>query len=257
MANLINPQGHIVNPLRLALNSIQDVTFRNKFLLAAPALVLATAVSVPPTPLHAAPAKPVAANSSALAFTLTARIGYAAPGETPLPPQTVAADVLLHGNRARVQTNFGGQPSVVLFSPPYVYRLLPKAKAGVRWKMNPRSSRTMGEFSPQDLLRDPSLIRAGLLQNGARKLGAAKLSGVPVEIYEVKNFRGEKGQTARAWLRAADALPLRFEVKGGHLQVTASWQNYRRPKSVPASSFSPPAGFKVRDAKGQPPFAAM
>jgi hypothetical protein len=246
-----------VNPLRLALTSIQDVTFRYNFLAAAAALTVGTATMMPSAPLQAAPAKTPIAAASALAFKLTARIGYAAPGETPLPPQTVAADVLLQGNHARLQTDIGGQPSVVLFAPPYIYRLLPNAKAGVRWKVNSRSNRTIGEFAPQDLLGNPSLIRAGLLRGGARKLGGGKLSGVPVEIYEVKNFRGEKGQTARAWLRTVDALPLRFEVKGGNLQVTASWRDYQRPKAVPASAFAPPAGFKVREAKGPPPFSGL
>lgn len=199
------------------------------------------------TPSQAAPSVP------ALTFRVTARVG--ATGQYAGPQQTLQARVLLRGNAARVETTTAGTPSVVLVTPPYVYRLLPQSKAGVRWKIQPQTA-ARGEFDPQELLRDPSKIKVALLRGGAKRTGAGVLNGTPVEIYEARNF-GQKGQQAKVWLRRSDSLPLRLESKGGGIQVSASWRDYARPKNLSASLFVAPKGFRVREVAGRPSFSAF
>ncbi|PQV64772.1 hypothetical protein B1R32_10339 [Abditibacterium utsteinense] len=192
-------------------------------------------------------------NSATLSFDVTARVG--ASGQYAGPQQTVQAHVLLRGNAARIESSSGGTSSVVLFSPPYIYRLLPQSKAGVRWKVDPKKPSHFADFDPQQLLRDPSKIKVALLRGGAKKIGVATLAGVPVDIYQAQNF-GRRGQTAKVWLRRGDSLPLRLEAAGGQIKIVASWRNYARPQ-LPASLFSAPPGFRVRTMAGNPPFSAL
>ncbi len=207
-------------------------------------------------PSLAPAAPPKTAVPSVLSFRLTARVGYSSAGQSSLPDQTVSARVMLRANRARVETTIGGDPSIVLFAPPYLYRFLPSARAGVRWKLPPPQKSVVAGFDPAEFLQNPAKIRAALIQSGAKRVGTSQLNGVAVEIFEAANFR-QKGQKARAWLRRSDALPVRFETTGGTLRVVASWSDYARPKKVSAALFAPPAGYKVRDAQGAPPFSVL
>lgn len=193
-----------------------------------------------------------APNVPALTFRVTARVG--ATGQYAGPEQTLQARVLLRGQAARIETTSGGTPSVVLIAPPYIYRLLPQSKAGVRWKINPKTARA--QFDPQELLRDPSKIKVALLRGGAKRTGSGVLNGTPVEIYQARNFGG-KGQNAKVWLRRSDSLPLRLESRGGQFEVTASWRDYARPQNLSASLFAAPQGFKVREVAGRPSFSAF
>jgi hypothetical protein len=198
--------------------------------------------------------KAPAPSSAGLTFRVTARVG--ATGQFAGPQQTVQARVLLLGPAARVETETGGTPSVVLFNPPYVYRLLPKSKAGVRWKLDTTHPSNFNDFDPQSLLRDPSRIKVALTRGGAKKLGNSVLTGVPVEIYEARDF-GRKGQKAKVWLRRSDSLPVRLEASGGQMQVVASWRDYARPQNLSAALFTAPKGYRVRQVTGRPPFSAL
>lgn len=201
---------------------------------------------------NAAPASP--SRVSGLTFNVTARVsaGGAASG----PQQTIKARVLLSGKAARVETTVAGTPSVVLFTPPYVYRLLPNAKAGVRWKLKPSSNSNFAELDPQTLLRDPARLKAELLKGGAKKVGTGVLTKTPVDIYEAKNF-GNQRQRLKVWLRRTDSLPLRLETSGSEYQIVASWRDYARPNNLPAALFKAPVGFRVRQAQGEPPFSSL
>lgn len=194
-------------------------------------------------------------NTAGLTFRVTARVG--ATGQFAGPQQTLQARVLLRGQAARVETVMGGTPSVVLFTPPYVYRLLPASKAGVRWKLEDRKRPTnLGDLDPQAIMRDPSSIKAAVLRVGAKKTGNSILDGVPVEIYEGHNF-GRKGQHIKVWLRRNDSLPARVEETGGEVMVVASWHDYARPKNLPAALFTVPKGFHIRQVAGRPPYSAL
>jgi hypothetical protein len=190
----------------------------------------------------------------AIIFNVTARVGVT--GQFSGPQQTVQARVLVRGNAARIETSNGGTPAVVLFSPPYVYRLLPQSKAGVRWKVDPTRSSAISKFDPQALLRDPSKLKGELMQGGAKKTGSGTIDKAPVDIYEARDF-GHKGQTVKVWLRHQDSLPLRLESSGGQIKIVASWRNYQRPQNLSAALFSAPKNFRVREVSGPPPFSAL
>lgn len=222
-------------------------------------LLLVATVGSPTAPFAssavAAPKKPVPA-PAALTFNMMARIGYSLPGEPAGPEQLLNAKVWLRGDRARIESSAGGEPSVVIFAPPYLYRLLPRAKAGVRWTTSTNKPSTVTAFSPQELLRNPASIRRALTEGGARRTGATTLNGTACDLYVAQNFRG-KGTTARAWLRRSDALPVRLEVKGPQFNVAASWRDYKRPQSLPSALFTPPKNYKIREAQGAPPFSGL
>jgi hypothetical protein len=208
-------------------------------------------------PTVAAPSgasRQAAVASSALTFDITARVGTS--GQFAGPQQTVQARILLRGNAARIETASAGTPAVVLFSPPYVYRLLPASKAGVRWKLGNPSTSNFADFDPQTFLRDPSKLKGELVKSGAKRTGGGVLDKAPVDIYEARDFKS-KGQRVKVWLRKADSLPLRLEASGGQYKITASWRNYARPKSLPAALFAAPKGFRVREVQGQPPFSVL
>ena len=168
--------------------------------------------------------------------------------------QKLQARVLLHGNRTRVETTYGGQKSVTLVAPPYIYRLLPSSKAGVRWKLDGSRSKNFDALGldPQELIRNPGKIRALLLKNGAKRVGASTLNGAAVDVYTL-NKPGEQLSNARAYLRKSDALPLKLEASGQGLKVVATWSNYARPKDLSAELFRAPKGYRIRESKNAPP----
>lgn len=187
-----------------------------------------------------------------LTFNINAQI--AATGASGAPTQKFDARVLLHGNRTRVESDFGGQKTVTLVAPPYIYRLLPDSKAGVRWKIDATRQNNFAALGvdPQKLIRDPASIRALLLQGGAKRTGAATLGGTAVEVYQINNSKGPFS-SAKAWLRKSDALPLKLQAAGQGLAVTALWSNYARPKDLPAALFQAPPNYRIRDAHSAPP----
>ena len=194
----------------------------------------------------------VAAPTPNLTFNINARVTATGVGAG----QTLQARVLLHGNRTRIETTYGGQKSVTLVAPPYIYRLLPNSKAGVRWKIDGSRAKNFGALGldPQELIRNPGKIRALLLQNGAKRTGASTLNGTPVDVYVI-NTPQDKLSSARAYLRQSDSLPLKLEASGKGLKVLALWSNYARPKDLAASLFRAPQGYKIREAKSAPPMA--
>ena len=200
--------------------------------------------------------------SNALQFDVAARIVVLknSKPDTDLPPQTIAANVAIKGQNARVETESRSKPVVFLVSPSTLTKLLPSQKAGVKWKIDTRawtSPTTKGATSStrltvQTLMSDPSAIRASLIQNGARKTGSARLNGTLVDIYSATKFGG-RSQKLTAWLRRSDALPLRVQTLSPTLSSTLSWTNYRR-SNLGDSFFRAPAGYSIRNGTGQPYF---
>lgn len=199
-------------------------------------------------PVEAAPVPNLTFNIEARVTATGGGSGLGAAG------QKLQARVLLHGNRTRVETTYAGQKSVTLVAPPYVYRLLPKSKAGVRWKLDGSRAKNFDALGldPQELIRNPGKIRALLLQNGAKRVGSSSLNGSAVDVYTLSK-PGEQLSSARAYLRKSDALPLKLEASGKGLKVLALWSNYARPKDLPAALFSAPQDYKIRDSKSAPP----
>ena len=242
------PSGNILTKYTL----LSSFTRAPRAILDATALG-ATALSALLTGGVAAPAQ--AAPASNLTFNIEAKVtatgggaGLGAVG------QTLQARVLLHGNRTRLETNYAGQKSVTLVAPPYIYRLLPKSKAGVRWKMDGSRAKSFNALGldPQEMIRNPGKIRALLLQNGAKRIGSSTLNGTAVDIYTISQPKDQLS-SARAYLRKSDALPLKLEASGKGLKVLALWSNYARPKDLPAALFSAPQNYKIRDARSAPP----
>ena len=190
-----------------------------------------------------------------LTFNINARVS-ATGDNAGLGGQRLQARVLLHGNRTRIESTYAGQKSITLIAPPYIYRLLPSSKAGVRWKMEGSRAKSFGALGldPQELIRNPGKIRALLVQNGAKRVGSSTLGGGPVDVYAISK-PGEQLSSAKAYLRKSDALPVKLEAAGKGLQVSAMWSNYARPKDLPANLFRAPQDYKIRDAKSAPPMA--
>ena len=189
-----------------------------------------------------------------LTFDISARV--AAAGSEGGPKQTLQARVLLHGNRTRVETTYAGQKSVTLIAPPYIYRLLPNSKAGVRWKLEGSRAQALGGLGldPQELIRNPGKIRELLVKAGAKRAGSGQLNGAAVDLYTLSQPKEQLSQ-ARAWLRKSDSLPVKLEASGQGLQVTANWSNYARPQDLDANLFRAPKGYSIREAKSAPPMA--
>lgn len=189
------------------------------------------------------------ASQSGIGFNMTARI--TATGQNQLPPQTIEAKVLLSGSKARIDTKTASSRSVTLFTPPYIYTLLPSEKAGVRYQMPKSRGDALAGGNLQSMLRDPSKIRAALLQGGAKRTGSTVLNGVPVDIFDfAKPTKGfSKG---RAWIRRSDSLPARMEATRGGIKIAASWSGYTKLASVSAAQFAPPKGFAIRNSQNPP-----
>jgi len=184
-----------------------------------------------------------------LGFTVSAKLGAGA--RSGVPPQVVQARVLLSGKQARIETSSGGARAIVLYSPPYIYRLLPSDKAGVRYKLSPTSGVAMSGFDVQQLLRNPSQIRSALLQSGAKLTGRSQIGGAAVDVFEMSR-PGARISHIKAFLRRADSLPMRFEAQSGGLNVVATWSKYARLSNVPSSQFVPPKGYAIRQSQNPP-----
>ncbi len=189
------------------------------------------------------------ASQSGLGFDVTAR--FAATGENQLPTQTIQAHVLLSGTKARIETQSTSGRAVVLYTPPFIYKLLPAEKAGVRWNMPRSRGNGNAASSVQELLREPAKIRTLLVQGGAKRTGTTTLNGVSVDIFDVSR-PGQGFSKARAWIRHSDSLPVRLEATKGGLKVVASWSGYTKLATVSAAQFVPPKGFAIRVSQNSP-----
>ena len=189
-----------------------------------------------------------ASSPGALTFHVNARFRYHAEEGEEMPGDSLDAKVIVQGQRARLETVVGGRPLVMIFAPPFLYKLLPAAKSGTRYRLSEVSKNPgLAGLNPQPWLREPQAIRAALAKLGARRVGEATMNGVPVEIWTAQKFMGRSGQV-KAWLRRADALPLKLEMQSKALTATATWRDYQRLSAPQGASFSPPAGFRIREA---------
>lgn len=202
----------------------------------------------PQNAVSAAP-KATAATPAALSFRVKAQFEYRGDGGDSAPGDALDAKVVAQGKSARLETAVGERPLVVLISPPYLYKLLPRSKTGMRYRLeNASKNPGLSSLDPQPWLRNPASIRANLKKQGAKRAGVSKINGQAVEVWTASQFMGQTGQV-KAMLRLSDALPVRIEVKSKQLTATASWSDYQKIKSLPASQFQPPAGYRIREAE--------
>lgn len=202
----------------------------------------ATNALMAPLPVQAAPK---AAPAKSMSFDLTARFSYSGRGQT-IPEQVMDAKVWMTGNRVRVESELVGRPLVVLYAPPYAYRLLPSSKTGVKYRAESLPDMTQKLFGTREVMPNPQSIRTALQKAGAKRTGAANLNGTPVDVWSASNFRG-KGNRAKAWLRRSDSLPVRFELNGPTLKATASWKNYKIGSALPATLFTVPKNYRISE----------
>lgn len=205
---------------------------------------------------QAAPQNPTRAVSS-LSFNVSTRFMFKdARNGSSAGQQAINARVQAQGSKARIETIVSDRPLVVIYTPPFLYRLLPGAKSGVRYQLAPGAS--VGSLSNngvvagldlQKVLRNPGTLRALLLRAGAKKTGVKTMNNVPLDVYSTRNFGG-KPQALTAYLRR-DGLPVRLYTSSKRFSLSASWNNYSR-SALPASLFSVPANYRVRAAQGTP-----
>lgn len=203
---------------------------------------------------YAAPAR-AASGQPTLTFNVSAKLAAAGSGDEGQP---INSKVWTKGSKARIETNFGGRPMVFLISPSYIYKLIPSAKAGVRWKNSQGAKVGGGSFDLQALLRNPAQIRSLLKSKGAKFESSSKLGSTPVDIFVVplagSNAGGSKSRaySAKGWLRKSDSLPLRLDINNNSFSAIISWRDYKRGTAVADSLFAAPAGYKIREAEGNP-----
>lgn len=173
-------------------------------------------------------------------------------------PQVLDARVVLSGNRARLETDSQDQTVVFLYAPPYLYKLLPQQRAGVRWKVSSLAGKggasTLGGLDWQNALRRPQNIPAELKKRGAKRVGSAKLNGQLADIYSgtiPAGMAGAPSTVIKAWLRRGDALPLRVETRSRTLFGVVNWKNYRRA-AANEGLFRVPRDYSLRDSTSRP-----
>jgi hypothetical protein len=201
-------------------------------------------------PVQAAPkAAPKASKTTTktLTFQMTARFSYQDGSDaTAAAQQVMDANFFVSGDRVRIESEVAGRPMVVLYAPPYAYRLSPSAKTGIRYQAAALPDITARYFGSRDFLPNPASVRSSLQKAGAKKTGSSRINGQPVDVYEVKNLRGQKNH-AKAWLRKSDALPLRFELTSPKLRGVASWRNYQRGRALSSTLFQVPSNYRIID----------
>jgi hypothetical protein len=169
------------------------------------------------------------------------------------PGQTFDGRVFLRGDKARVETEFSDQQVLFLYSSPYLYKLLPEERAGVRWRTDKSQPQGWSSMQMNQWLRNPASLRGELKKRGARAIASTELNGVPVQVWSWKSAAKDSvpANAGRVWLRRSDGLPVRLETTSSSLSATVSWRDYAR-KPLSDSLFQVPAGYSVRDSKGAP-----
>jgi hypothetical protein len=165
--------------------------------------------------------------------------------------QVMNARFYVRGERMRVESELAGQSLVVLLARPYVYRLLPGSKTGVRYKSNsvvPEFNALGAHWS--DLLQQPQKLRAQLKKQGAKKIGTSTLHGAKVDVYSVSRWNGQP-RKMKLWLRQSDALPLRAQTETSGAQIIVNWKNYRRGHMLSPSLFVVPKNYRIRDGQAR------
>ena len=187
--------------------------------------------------------------STALSFRVQAQFSYRGDGDEAMPGDALDAKIVAQGQKARLETKVGERPLVVLISPPYLYKLLPRSKTGMRYPLAKATKNpSLSSLDPQPWLRSPLTIRTTLKNQGAKRIGTSKMNGQAVEVWSASKFMGQNGQV-KAFLRLSDALPVRVEIKSKQLTATANWRDYQKLKVLPSSHFQPPAGYRIREAE--------
>lgn len=165
--------------------------------------------------------------------------------------QVMNAHFDIRGERVRMESALAGQRLVVLLARPYVYRLLPASKTGVRYKANsvvPELGSLGAHWS--QVLQQPQTLRAQLQKQGAKKVGVATLNGIQTDVYSAAKWDGAP-RKVKVWLRQSDALPLRAQTEAGGAQITLNWKNYRRGHALPSSLFVVPKNYRIRDGQAR------
>jgi hypothetical protein len=184
----------------------------------------------------------VQAAPQTLSFNVAARLSSSS-GDA----QNLSSRVMAKGDRVRIETIMGSREVVFLTAPPYLYKFIPAAKAGVRWKSANLGS---GRFNVASLF-DPAAIRKQLQQRGAKAMGTALLNGERTDVFAASNVSG-RGTDIKAWLRRTDALPVRVETRSKGLNSVVTWSNYRRNAALAENLFQVPAGYNIRESQGKP-----
>lgn len=200
-------------------------------------------------------ATPKAKTDATLSFRMTARFtardgGKAVDG----PGQTFDGRVFLRGSKARIETQLSDRPVLFLYTSPYLYKLLPEERAGVRWRTDKAQPQGWSSAQMNRWLRNPASLRGELQKHGARPLASTQLNGVAVDVWSWKSARKGNAVPANAgkvWLRRSDGLPLRLEASSPSLSTVVSWRDYAR-KPLSESLFRVPSGFSIRDSRGAP-----
>ena len=218
------------------------LTFRPHFFKASAGIaVLGLAVSI--AQLQAQAAAP-----QTLSFDMTAS---AKRDGAKTAAKVMNARFYIRGERVRVESQLANQKMVVLLAQPYVYRLLPASKTGVRYKSNsvvPEFDALGAHWS--DLLQQPQKLRSQLQKQGAKKIGTSTLNGAKVDVYSTTKWKGQS-RKIKMWLRQSDALPLRAQTSEGGAQITVNWKNYRRGATLAASLFAVPKNYRIRDGQAR------
>lgn len=200
-----------------------------------------------PAALLLASSATFAAEPATLSFNIAARV-QAGSGQDAIVRSTNGL-VRLRGQQSRIETKLGEQSVVVLFLKPYVYRLLPKSKSGVRYKSSTPSPELQALGANWvSLLNQPGKIRAELQKKGAKKTGSATLNKTAVDVYSASRWDG-KARKVKLWLRRSDSLPLRMESSADGVKILLNWSNYRRGQKLSPALFSVPKGYKIRESQ--------
>ena len=210
-------------------------------------------LAISPVVLSAfAPSSFAAKTPATLSFNVAARVETKGSGKTNIARSTTGR-VFLRGQQVRIESKVGEQNIVMLLLKPYVYRLLPSSKAGVRYKSSTPSPELEAFLADwPTLMNQPFKIRAALLKKGARKTGTAKLGSAAADVYSANRWDGQ-ARPLKIWLRRSDSLPLRLESSASGAKVTLVWSNYQRGAALSSALFAVPKGFRIREGRAPSP----
>lgn len=198
--------------------------------------------------LYAAATPTAKAAPATISFNVAARVETGSGNSR--RAQSMKSRVHIKGSKARVETQIVGQQMVVLALSPYVYRLLPSSKSGVRYKgNNPVPEFEVFSKNWVQLLASPSKIPALLAKKGARNVGKAKYNGTLTTVYAASRWEGQS-RSVKIWLRG-DNLPVHLESSESGIKVFVTWSGYKRGHALADGLFRVPGNYKIRD--GKPP----